>query len=89
MLYDDDIGYIPEADRNVEEDIIPSFSAYSVTVSMEGDFDEKKALELALAKAKSAGVAVRSPYYVVYLLSSGDWEHSVRYYEVLLTADET
>ena len=89
MLYDDDIGYIPEADRNVEEDIIPSFSAYSVTVSIEGDFDEKKALEIALAKAKTAGVAVRPPYYVVYLLSSGDWEHSVRYYEVLLTADET
>lgn len=88
MLYDDDICYIVDADKSIEEFCIPSFRAYSVTVSLEGDFDEQKALHIALEKAAAADVKVKMPYYVVYLLSSGDWEHSVRYYEVLLTADE-
>lgn len=87
MLYDDDIRYILDADRGIEEYRIPSFKAYAVTVSFEGDFDEEKALALALRKAKDADCEVKPPFYAVYLLSSGDWEHSVRYYEVLLTAD--
>ena len=87
MLYDDDICYIVDAEKNIEEFCIPSFRAYSVTVSFEGNFDEQMALRIALEKVAAADVKVKMPYYVVYLLSSGDWEHSVRYYEVLLTAD--
>lgn len=87
MLYDDDIRYVLEDDKGIEEYVIPSFSAYAVTVRFEGDFDEQKALRLALARVKESGANVRPPYYVIYLLSSGDWEHSVRYYEVLLPAE--
>ncbi|MBR5328801.1 MAG: MerR family transcriptional regulator [Firmicutes bacterium] len=87
MLFDDDIRYILDADKGNEEFFIPSFRAYSVSVAVEGDFDEAKALAIALEKAKAEDVKVKPPYYVIYLLSSGDWEHSVRYYQVLLPAE--
>lgn len=89
MLYDDDIRYIMDADKSTEEYCVPSFQAYTMTASFPGDLDEKRALTMALDKAEEMGFAVSPPYYVIYLLSIGDWEHPVRYYEVLLSpADE-
>lgn len=88
MLYDDDLSYIIDADKRIRLQTLPSFPCYALTVRFEGDFDEEKALALALARAEEYGVKVRPPYYVVYLLSSGDWENSMRYYEVLLSAAE-
>ncbi|MGN1010594.1 MAG: hypothetical protein ACI4QO_00760, partial [Clostridia bacterium] len=68
---------------------IPSFQAYTMTASFPGALDEKRALTMALQKAEEMGFAVSPPYYVIYLLAIGDWEHPVRYYEVLLSpADE-
>lgn len=88
MVYDDDLSYVEEGDKKYLLQTLPSFSCYTLTVRIEGDFDEEKALSLALERARDHGVAVKPPYYVIYLLSSGDWESSMRYYEVLLPAAE-
>lgn len=86
MLYDDDLSYVLDADKKGRLQTLPSFSCYALTVCFEGDFDAEKALALALARAEEYGAKVRPPYYVVYLLSSGNWENAMRYYEVLLSA---
>lgn len=88
MLYDDDIRYIMDAEKSSEEYCIPSFPAYTMTASFSGEMDEKKALNMALEKAAECGFSVSPPYYVIYLLSIGDWEYPERYYEVLLSPAE-
>lgn len=84
LVFDIDMHFVSGEDKKNEIRIIPSFPALSVVERREGDFDEKTVLKKALIKAKETGYRVTPPYYVVYLLSSGDWEHAVRYYEIFL-----
>ncbi|HMM07377.1 MAG TPA: hypothetical protein PKD52_12065 [Clostridiales bacterium] len=61
----------------------PSFQAISVTVTIAQSFDAKEALRVATEKVIKAGYEPAFPCYIFYLLSSGDFDHAVRYYEVL------
>jgi hypothetical protein len=84
LVFDSDMPFVSEEDKKNEIRIIPSFPALSVVERREGDFDEKTVLKKALTRARETGYQVIPPYYVVYLLSSGDWENAVRYYEIFL-----
>lgn len=84
LVFDVDMHFVSEEDKANEVRIVPSFPALSVVERLEGDFDEKAVLQKSLATAKETGYQVGPTNYVVYLLSSGDWEHAVRYYEVFL-----
>ena len=84
MIYDEDIGCVAPEDRSLECDLIPSFETVAVTVRVPGDFDNEAAASLARSRAAEYGFDVEFPCYVSYILSTGDWEHPVRYYEVFL-----
>lgn len=83
LVFAEDIGIVAPEDRSRAEKIIPSFKALSAIVSFKGDFDSGKALSLALRKTDFEEQSVVFPCYVIYLMSTGDWENAVRYYEVL------
>lgn len=87
MLYDEDMQYVKEEDKALEVDYIPPFKGYVFTASFSGDFDEKRALTMALDAAEKHGFAVKPPFYAIYLMSVGSWEDAVRYYEVMMPAD--
>lgn len=45
-------------------------------------------LQKALEQAREAGYRVMPSYFTVSLICSGDWEHAVRYFEVLLRGEK-
>ncbi len=84
LIFGEDMDIVAPEDRSKVEKMVPSFRGLSVIVSFEGDFDPGKAFSLALEKAAGDEWEPAFPCYVIYLMSTGDWEHAVRYYEVLL-----
>lgn len=85
LVFDDDMHFVSPEDRKNEVCTVPPFPALSIVERLEGAFDEKAALIKAVARARDMGYQFKPPYYVVYMLSSGSWEHALRYYEVFLT----
>lgn len=63
---------------------VPSFRALYTIAQQEGNFDEAKVLASVLSKARELHYKVEPPYYVLYLISAGEWAHTNRFYEVFL-----
>ena len=88
LVFTEDWSLIGEADRREELRVVTSFPALSIVECLRGAFDEKAVLAKALALAAATNYRVKGPYYVVYLLSTGDWENPVRYYEIFLPLEK-
>lgn len=88
LVFTEDWNLVVAADRREELRVVTSFPALSMVECLRGDFDEQAVLAKALARAAATNYRVKGPYYVVYLISTGDWENPVRYYEIFLPLEK-
>lgn len=84
LVRDDYLEMLSGEDRSQEiEQLLPFPCVYTI-IQDSSKYDDSHVLSRGLNLAAEQGYAVKPPYYVTYLLSSGGWDNNQRYYEVFM-----
>ncbi len=88
VVHDEFMNLVAPEDAATEITVVPPFKALYTIAQRQGDLEEAAVLADVLNRADKLGYKVKPPYYVLYLVSAGEWSVANRFYELFLTLDD-
>ncbi|MDO4541415.1 MAG: MerR family transcriptional regulator [Bacillota bacterium] len=88
LVHDEFMPLLPPEEAEAELRVIDPFKALYTIAQRQGGLDGAGVLGDVLKDAAELGYKVKPPYYVLYLVSAGEWSKANRFYELFLTLDE-